>query len=119
MSLPLYFRCGDDGAVLVVEVLRPVGSLAEEDVMAELDGIISGLAKRNPCKVAIDFKQIAYFGSSLLEGLRLVWTKIEEQQGQMVLCNLSPVGKEIVQIAKFDTLWPIYETRAEALANLK
>lgn len=119
MSLPLYFRCVDDGSVLVVEVVRPVGSLAEEAVMQELDGIVAALAQRTTCKVLIDFKQTAYFGSSLLEGLRLIWTKVEEREGRMVLCNLSPVGKEIVQLAKFDTLWPICETRAEALALLK
>lgn len=119
MSLPRYFRCLSEGSVLVVEVLRPVGSLAEQDVMRELDGITAITATLQPCKVAIDFHQVAYFGSSLLEALRIVWTQIEDREGRMVLCNLSPVGKEIIQIAKFDHLWPICNTRAEALGLLE
>lgn len=119
MSLPRYFRCQEEGSVLVVEVLRPVGSLAEQDVMRELDGIIAITAEQSTHKIVVDFHQTSYFGSSLLEALRIIWTKIEHHEGRMVLCNLSPVGLEIVQIAKFDHLWPICNTRAEALALLQ
>lgn len=119
MSLPRYFRCQEEGSALVLEVLRPVGSLAEQDVMRELDGIIAITANQPTNKIVVDFHQTAYFGSSLLEALRIIWTKIERREGRMVLCNLSPVGMEIVQIAKFDQLWPICHTREEALALLK
>lgn len=119
MSLHRYFRCTQEGTAFVVEVLRPVGSLAEEDVMQELDGIMAATAGQPTCKVIVDFHQTAYFGSSLLEALRIIWTKIEDREGRMALCNLSPVGKEIVQIAKFDHLWPVCETRTEALALMR
>lgn len=118
MSLPLYFRCLDEGSALVIEVLRPVGSLAEQQVMHELEQIIARTADRQTCKIVVDFHQTSYFGSSMLEALRIIWTRIEDREGQMVLCNLSPVGMEIVQIAKFDHLWPICATRQEALAKL-
>ncbi len=119
MSLLRYFRCQPDGPILVVEILRPVGSLAEEAVMRELDDIIALTARQSTHKVVVDFQQTSYFGSSMLEALRIIWTKIEDEEGRMILCNLSPVGLEIVQIAKFDQLWPICNTREEALARLK
>ncbi len=119
MGLPLYFRCLEEGSALVMEVLRPVGSLAEQDVMQELDQIVAITAKCPTCKIIVDFHQTTYFGSSMLEALRIIWSKIEDREGRMVLCNLSPVGMEIVQIAKFDHLWPICSTRAEALAKLQ
>lgn len=115
MTTPQYFRCEKDGTVLVVQVLRPVGSLAEQDVMKELDRILAVAAELPTCKVIIDFGQASYFGSSLLEALRIIWTKIEHHEGRMMLCNLAPVGKEIIQIAKFDHLWPVCSTREEAL----
>ena len=115
MSAPQFFRCHPEGSVLVVDILRPVGSLAEQDVMRELDQILAATENLPSCKILIDFNQAAYFGSSLLEALRIIWTKIEHREGRMMLCNLAPVGKEIVQIAKFDHLWPLSETRAEAL----
>ncbi|HET6423349.1 MAG TPA: response regulator [Planctomycetaceae bacterium] len=115
MINPQFFRCQQEGSVLVVQVLRPVGSLAEQDVMRDLDQILIATENSPSCKVLIDFNQAAYFGSSLLEALRIIWTKIEHREGRMMLCNLAPVGKEIVQIAKFDQLWPVCETKAEAL----
>ena len=33
-------------------------------------------------KILIDFNQAAYFGSSLLEALRIIWTKIEHRDGR-------------------------------------
>ncbi len=110
-----FFRCQQEGTVQVVQVLRPVGSLAEQDVMQELDQIIEATAGAPTCKIVVDFGQTPYFGSSMLEALRIIWTKIEDREGRMVLCNLSPVGTEIIQIAKFDHLWPIAATREEAL----
>lgn len=115
MAEPKFFHCEPIGTVLVVDILRPVGSLAEQDVMQELDQVLLATESMPSCKILIDFNQAAYFGSSLLEALRIIWTKIEHREGRMMLCNLAPVGKEIVQIAKFDHLWPLCETRAEAL----
>jgi CheY-like chemotaxis protein/anti-anti-sigma regulatory factor len=119
MANPKFFRSAWAGTVLVVQILKPVGSLAEQEVMHEIDQILLSLEKTPSCKVLIDFGQTAYFGSSMLEALRIIWTKIEHCEGRMMLCNLSPVGKEIVQLAKFDQLWPVCETREEALGLMQ
>ena len=35
-----------------------------------------------------------------------------------MICNPSPVGREVLEVAKFDQIWPVLETRDEALASL-
>ena len=37
----------------------------------------------------------------------------------LIICNVSSVGREILQTAKFYTLWDIYESREEAMSRVK
>lgn len=119
MTRHQYFQTQRSPTALIVEILRPVGSLAESTVMAELDDVLDALAQSQLKNVVIDFRQTAYFGSSLLEALRTIWNRVHEQNGKMVLCQLSPVGLEILQVSKFDHLWPISETRPAAMEALQ
>ncbi len=104
---------------LIVEILQPVGSLADTSVMEELDRILEQLQESDCHRVIVDFRETSYFGSSLLEALRLIWNKIRTRDGRMVLCRLSPVGKEILQVARFDHLWPITTDRTAAFNSLQ
>jgi anti-anti-sigma regulatory factor len=114
MSEPRYFATRSDGKLLIVEVLQPVGSLADDSVLHELDCIVRGIRETKPKAAIVDFHQIAYFGSSLLEALRAMWRELEPFGSQMVLCNLSPVGREIILLAKFDHVWSIADDVAAA-----
>lgn len=103
--------------VLIVNLLQPVGSLADSTVLAELDAVLQSLQQSGAKSVLVDMGQAAYFGSSLLEALRILWTKVEARQGRMALCNVSPLGLEILQLAKFDHLWPIRADQAAVFAE--
>ncbi|MCE9525659.1 MAG: STAS domain-containing protein [Planctomycetales bacterium] len=63
----------------------------------------------------VDFHQVPYFGSSLLEVLLSIWSQEQLRAGTMSLCNVSAAGREVLEVTRFDTLWTIYNTRAEAL----
>lgn len=99
---------------LVIEILQPVGSLAEDSVLKEFEALQQELLASGLNAVIVDFHQVSYFGSSLLEALRILWKNMQSLGGQMVLCNLSPVGREIIQLAKFDHVWPIAESLDDA-----
>ncbi len=113
-----FFQAASEHGVFVLEITQPVGSLANQELLAELDGILQTLRAGQTQLVCIDFHEIPYFGSSLLEALRIVWTDLESRSGRMALCRLSPIGREIIQLTKFDQLWPLFNTRAEAIADL-
>lgn len=99
---------------LVVEILQPVGSLAEDSVLKEFEELQEELRASGLKAVFVDFHQVSYFGSSLLEALRILWKEVQALGGPMVLCNLSPVGREIIELAKFDQVWPIAESLDDA-----
>ncbi|MCA9070210.1 MAG: response regulator [Planctomycetaceae bacterium] len=84
----------------------------------ELEDINRRLDQPEFVHALIDFSQIVFFSSTLLEVLRQIWMRIKQRGGEMVLCGLSPGGQEILRCSKFDTLWSSYGSRTEALMAL-
>ncbi len=108
-----------DGHTLTLEVHGSVGSLANDEVLLEVDRILNQLKDGAVSDVIVDFGQSPYFGSTMLETLRRVWNALQLRGGRMILCNVSTVGNEILQIAKFDQLWPIVASKDDAEQCLK
>ena len=112
------FQAERVGQSLVVAVHDGVGSFADAEILGEMQGVVWQLDPAGVRSVVIDFEGVNYFGSSMLEALRLLWNELEKRDGRLALCNLSSVSREIVAISHFDQLWPIYGSRDEALHAL-
>jgi anti-anti-sigma factor len=119
MSLNKVFRVTSVDGVMIVELLGVVSSLADDTITKELDSVRTQLRSGTSQRVVIDLGQVAYFGSSMLEAIRALWNDLSPRQGRLVLCNASEVGREILEVAKFDHVWPLVATREDALALLK
>jgi anti-anti-sigma regulatory factor len=111
------FDCERVGDVLVVTVANPHSF--DLDRTAEIDAIVESLTDPGAKGTVIDLGHMPYFGSMMLESLRNVWTHIHPQGQRMALCGVSEVGQEILRLARFDTLWPICATRAEAIRTVR
>jgi anti-anti-sigma factor len=118
MATPI-FALEEAGNTLIVEPQRNVTSLADDEVHCELQSILARLAEPQPHNLVVDFGKIEYFGSSMLEAMRSIAQRVHAYDGSLALCNLSPVAREILHIARFDVVWPIYNSRAEALAAVQ
>ena len=119
MSPPEIFSTTVIGSTLILEVRGPVSGLADDRALGELDRVLAELQGGPVDRVLVDFGQSPYFGSIMLETLRRIWNDVHGRQGRMVLCNVSPVGQEILQVAKFDQIWPIVATRSDAERRLQ
>src|SRR5262249_31087673 len=119
MATSTIFTSRIDGSTLILEVHGTVSSLVDDAALAEVDKVLDILRSGTVQHVIVDFGQSPYFGSTMLETLRRIWNDVQAKQGRMVLCNVSPVGKEILQIAKFDHLWAVLPTRQDAERELK
>jgi anti-anti-sigma factor len=111
-------------ALFEVEVLQPtlivvpqenVNSLIDDRVQPELVRLFTLLEDPALRNVVIDFGQIEYFGSSMLEAMLKLWKQVSGHGGKMAVCNISDIGREVLQVGRFDTLWDIYISREEAL----
>ena len=119
MSPPRMFEAEQDGRVLVLRPHKNVSSLADLDLFTETEELCAQLRQSEIDRVIVDFAEVEYFGSLMLESLRIVWNAVHEHGGKMALCNVSTVGREILEIARFDTLWPVCDSRSEALTSVE
>jgi anti-anti-sigma factor len=113
-----FFRTNAIGDVMLLELCGEISSLADHTVLNELDEIRQERREVGFTKLIVDLAQAPFFGSSLLELIRVLWKDISGESGKLVLCNPSAVGREVLQVAKFDQLWPLVETRAQAISLL-
>jgi len=96
----------------------------ETDVVAlgeaQLDpvGRGPGLFDRNRLQV-VDLSGVDFFGSSFIELLYRVWSRLHNRGGQFALCGLSPYCREVIEVTNLNTLWPLYASVDEAVAGVK
>ncbi len=115
MKAPKLFKTITAGPVLIVELLGVVSSLADTAVLQELQEVRTELRAGGHTALVIDLAAATYFGSSLLEAIRILWNDLSAVGGHIALCNASEVGREVLEIAKFDKVWPLVGSRDEAI----
>ena len=106
------------GDVLVLQLNGGVSSIADQGILNQLDEIREQRRVVGLKKLIIDLAQAPFFGSSLLEVIRVLWNDVSTHGGRLVLCNASPVGRDVLEISKFDQVWPLVNTLEEALTLL-
>ncbi len=117
---PNFFQIGRDAEVLVLTLGHPVGSLSDSVVMSQLAEVLHELDDDPTYKHAVvDFTAVDYFGSSLLESLRQIWTRLQPRGGRMALATVAPIGREILGVVKFDQLWPLVDSIDAALVSVR
>ena len=111
-----HFEMEQQGDTLVITPQHSLGSLVESEIQNELSEALDMVEGEGARNVVIDFTNMVYFGSSLLESQLRLWKSVERVHGKMVLCNVSSVGREVLSISRLDRLWKIYDSRSEVIA---
>ena len=115
MPLPKIFDAEIEGHTLVVISLGSAGSLAGEEMGGELTGLLEQFENSDLRNGVIDLEKASYFGTSMLQVMTALWKRVRARGGKLALCNVSDMGREILNVTKFDTLWPMCSSRGEAL----
>jgi anti-sigma B factor antagonist len=105
--------------VIIVE-LEPSYDSVEFEPLQKLSELLLGEVSRveRPLLV-LDMAQTRYIDSMFIETVFRVWKRVKERRGAMALCCANDVCTEIVRITRLDDIWPIFRTRAEAIALVK
>ena len=111
-------RADHKQGVLIVTVLTDVTSLGDEELARELEDVLHQLQGDDTRHVIIDLQGVVRFGSSFLETLRRIWNVSKVRNGKFALCNVSDIGREILAVSKYDSVWLICSTMEEALASI-
>jgi anti-anti-sigma factor len=80
---------------------------------------IEGLQDPTIRAVVIDFSDIEYFGSILLDILCQVWKHLRRRGAKTALCNLPDIAHEIMRKCRLDTLWKVCPSRQSAIDALR
>jgi anti-sigma regulatory factor (Ser/Thr protein kinase)/anti-anti-sigma regulatory factor len=116
--LPKIFDVKFQEEASVVVISGSVGSLLKAQVHDELETLLEELRESPVHNVVIDFAHAPHFGSTILFAIHLIYKQVSRHGGKLALCNLSDFGREVLHLAKFDTLWPVCLSRAEALQTV-
>lgn len=104
----------DDDTLIVVPV-RDLGSFAEEDIQDELAEAIRRFQNPEVRHVVVDFENIVYFGSTMLSAINKLWKTSRQAGGKLALCHLTPRQREVLDVTKLNTVWPICDDREDAV----
>ena len=112
------FQIDRVGPALVVIPQRNFTSLADEALQQDLVRLLSMAQDEQTQHVLFDFSCISFFGSSMLEAMRRLYNVVVAKKGTLAVCGLSDVGRDVLHVTRFDTLWKVFTTRDEALQAL-
>lgn len=106
------------GGALVVVPKYGISALAAEEFKPEVRQLLASFDDPAILHAVVDLEHVAYFGTSMLEVMHALWRRLRDRGGRLLVCNVSPVGREVLRVSRFDTLWEIHATRDEAVAAL-
>jgi anti-anti-sigma factor len=80
--------------------------------------ILETLRQSEAPQLLVDLGEVQTFGSPFLAVLIRCWKTVTERGGSMVFARVSPAIRDLLKKTKFDTLWPLYDSRREAMEAL-
>jgi anti-anti-sigma factor len=107
-----------DGPLLVVSAIGEWGGLAGDRLPCEVDELLGEMEQRGITRVIVDLSEAPFFGSPLLAALVRIRKQLASISGEMVLCNVSDMGREVLHVCHFEQLWVTCNSRREARAAL-
>lgn len=106
-----------DGRVTVL-ALGPAYKLIDEHAL-DLglgESLVESAEEADPPLVVLDLSNTQFFGSSFIEVLFRLWTKLQSRAGgRFAICGLTPHCLDVLKITHLDTLWRLTDTREEAV----
>lgn len=110
------FQTTHDGNIHILSVSGRLDPHGGKDLKDTMQSLTEG---ENPGDLLIDLEELEYMASAGFRELFLAGRKLGRQGGRLVVCSLRGEVKRVFELAQFDTAYPIFETRPEALEYLK
>jgi anti-anti-sigma factor len=82
----------------------------------ELDGVLLGIAENGATCLVVDLTDCSFVDSTALRVLADASRRPESSGKPLMLVSVDPAVRRVFEITGFDRVYPIYASRAEALA---
>jgi anti-anti-sigma factor len=112
------FRVERHGDIAVVIPSPEVESMHENLIQQAAQMVLAPLQSDPPAGIIVDLSQVKYFGSVFLSFLLRCHMLAKRHGSEVVLAGASERSRELLHLTALDTLWALYDTRAQALEAL-
>jgi anti-anti-sigma factor len=109
-----------DGRVTVI-TLGPAYKVLDEHTLdlGLAQSLVELADDADPPLVVLDLSNTQFFGSSFIEVLFRLWTRLQARSGgRFAICGLTPHCVDVLKITHLDTLWQLTPTREQAVRHL-
>ena len=113
-----YFQVKRHGDVAVIVPSPEVEHLAENTIATAAAMVLAPLKEDPPTHLIVDLEGVRYFGSSFITFLLRCHLPVKQQGGELVIAGVNDRIRELLRTTALDTMWALYDTRAEAIAAL-
>lgn len=111
-------RVHEQDGVAVLDFGPDKHSLDETKLQKVQESVLEA-SNVDPPLLVVDMSNVDFFGSSFIEVLYRVWSRLQARGGHLALSGLSPYCREVIEVTKLDQLWMLYDTVDEAVAGVK
>jgi anti-anti-sigma factor len=112
------FRVDRHGDIAVITPASEVESMPENLIQQAAEIVLAPLRKDPPAGLVIDLSQVQFFGSVFISFLLKCHMLVKRHGSEVVLAGATGRVRELLHLTALDTLWALYDTRAEALSAL-
>lgn len=113
------FQLEWEGDVMIVSPIGSVESLDSHSVEAASNRIRVPLRDKEPPYLVVDLAGLNYFGSLFLSLLLRCHKQVKMDGGGLAICGASPAARDLLSLTALDTLWPVCESREDAINAIR
>jgi anti-sigma B factor antagonist len=106
------------GDIAVITPSPDVEKMPENLMEQAARMVLAPLKDNPPAGLVFDLSRVDYVGSVFLSFLLRCHKRVKEHGSEVVVAGASHRARELLHMTALDTLWALYDTRAEALAAL-
>jgi anti-anti-sigma factor len=109
-------RHGDLTVITATEELERI-EFGLEELVSQL--VLRPLRGQENPLIVFDLSRVDYFGSMFLALLIRCWKLALSQGGTMALAGVNERSRELLRVTALDMVWPIYQSKREAIEALQ
>ena len=113
-----WFQVERHGDVAVIIPSPEIEKLPENQVEMAAQLVLAPLKENPPSGLIVDLSGVNFFGSVFISFLLRCHMLVKKHGSEVVLAGASERIRELLHLTALDTLWALYDTRAQALEAL-
>lgn len=112
------YHIDQNGAYSTVTLLPAMNNAQWSDIEQAGTDIMGRLNGTKSPQVMVDLTPLNYMGSSMVAMIVRCWKNVQSNDGRIVVICNNDVVREVISLAGLTKVWPMVETREDALKEL-